>query len=775
MTSTTKRSPERNAAPLLIHPIGGGDLGWPPLATSPAPIDFHGGPDDRRPLHKVFSGLTEAGIDISGLLIIATTNIHGPSPRPFVEHAQRMKELLCSAAGLCGRTFTEGSLHIVPIAEPTVRDSVEPLKAMLAAITPGECLLTSGAGSYALGAGVLLAGIETGVPMTLLPVDEPSAAYRLSDLIDPHDTLRNWLLRHRFWDELASVDPPNARLWRLLAARQRADISLAENTAAFPGLNQGRLTKLTELWPTVQAAFYERLARGEAMDHSLLRTWFTQRISKPSGKEAATVPESARHVLEDLARNLSAPEQRGGASLITEARHRLGHVPQARHAALVGDAEFVDFFEKSASHRAHLTPPGARQLPGSLLANADQWEKGDLVPKVVEQCGMTAWPVLGTGDVLVLMCVGKTPKDDPNDKGGHAAVRQVIDWASQRRSELARPGRIRLRLLASEETLERARSWVTLARSTAPAGSLDADALGPFSTEPGDAADINAALLAELGKAEPSGFYGSTSLRDVDEVLLVINSGKPVTVNGMVAAGVQWSLNAACPLRVAELGRDRALRTVINEAGLTLCRLGMDARLARLASSALRRLDTRTAWQLLANGSPALSRARDGAEQLHGDLYDHAQPTTSDDTRHELACSRLELIAHALADEPWPACYTAVEVLRPGLFNWDAWNELRQRSTSLRKLNAYRNETPYAHLLDRLREEQSEQASRTGRRRPSKRPPAPEAVLRELRGSIEALQQLRPPHNRRREPDLTLVTSYKRLCDQLEQLGKDAR
>ncbi len=775
LRSTTKSSEKADTAPLLIHPIGGGDLGLPPLATSPAPIDFHGAPEDRRPLRKVFDGLTASGIDISGLLIVATTNIHSPSGRPLVEHAQVMKELLCSAEGLCGRTLPEDRLHIVRVSKPTVRDSVEPVKDVLTALAPSECLLTSGAGSYALGAGVLLAGIETGVPMTLLPVDEPSAAYRLRDLIDPRDTLRNWLLRHRFWDELAAVDPSNATLWRLLAARQRGDISLAKATAPFPGLSQGRLNKLTELWPTVQAAFYERLARGEAIDHSLLRTWFTQRISKPSSKEAATVPSAAQRVLEDLARKLSDPDNRGAAALIKEARRRLSPVPRARHAALVGDAEFIEFFERSASHKEHLSPPGARRLPGSLLTNADQWEKGDLVPGLVEQCGMTAWPVLGSGDVLVLMCVGMVTRDDPNDKEGQAAVRQVIDWASERRGTLARLGRIRLRLLASDETMERARSWVTLARSTALAGSLDAAVLGPFSTKPGDAGDINTALLAELAKAEPTGLLGSTSLRDVDEVLLVINSGKPVTVNGMVAAGVQWSLKAACPLRVAELGRDRALRTVINEAGLTLCRLGMDARLARLASSAVRRLDTRTAWQLLANGSPALSAARDAAASLHHDLYGHAKPATNSDARYEAACRRLELIAHVLADEPWPACYTAVEVLRPGLFDWDAWKVLRQRFASLRRLNASRNETPYAHLLDRLREERAKQANETGRRPPSKRPPDPQVVLRVLRGSIEDFQRLRSPGKRQIEPDLELVIRYTHLCAQLEELGKDAR
>lgn len=769
------RTEKTNTPPLLIHPIGGGDLGLQPMATSPGPIDFHGDPHDRRPLHKVFDGLAAIGTDISGLLIVATTNLHVPTQQSFMEHAQRMKDLLCSAEGLCGRTFPDDRLHIVQVTEPTVRHSVGPMKSVLTALGPDECLLTSGSGSYALGTGVLLAGIETGVPMTLLPVNEPSAAYRLIDLIDPHDTLRSWLLRHRFWDELAAVDPANAGLWRLLAARQRADISLAQTTAPLPGLDHGKLDKLAELWPAVQAAFYERLGRGEAVDHSLLRTWFVQRISRPSKKEAATVSASARWVIENLARKLGDPEVRGGARHITDARRRLLPVPRAPHAALIGDVEFIDFFDESASHEAHLAPPAVRRLPSSLLANADQWEGSDPVPGLVKRRGMTVWPVLGTGDVLVLVCVGMVAGNDPNDKGGHAAVREVIDWASRHRASLARPGRIRLRLLASEETMDRAHRWATLARSTAQAGSLDAAVLGPFSTAPGDTANISSALLTELGKAQPTGLRGSTSLRDVDEILLVVNSGKPVMVNGMVAAAVQWSLNAACPLRVSELVRDRALRTVINEADLTLCRLGMDARLARLASAAVRRLDTRTAWALLANGSPALATARDAAARFHHDLYGHAEPIMSGDARCALACRRLELIAHVLADEPWPACYTAIEVLRPGIFYWDAWKALMERFQSLKRLNTFRNESPYAHLLDRLREEQRQQPPETGTRMLSKTPPPPRKVVESLRASVDALQQLCSPSDRQSGRDLELVTSYTRLRKQLEQLGKDAR
>ncbi|WP_131739032.1 hypothetical protein [Actinomadura roseirufa] len=772
-TSTGARTDPPGTAPLLIHPIGGGDLGWEPMATSPAPVDFHGTPGRRRPLRKVLEGLAETGTGVSGLLIIATTNVHGPSPRPFAEHAERMKELLCSAEGLWGRTFPESRVHIARIAAPTVRDGVEPLKAMLTAIRPAECLVTSGSGSYALGAGAVLAGIESGVPVTFLPVDEPSAAYRLRDLIDPSDTLHNWLLRHRFWDELVTVDPDNADIWRLLAARQRADIGLAETATPVPGLDQGKLDKLTELWPTVQAAFFERLARGEAIDHSLLRTWFTQRIGRPSKKEAAALSASANRVIEHLAERLSDPERHGGAVHIKEARRRLSPVPRARHAQLVGDAEFIAFYEASASHGAHLTPPGTRRLPGSLLDNADQWESGDIVPKLVEQRGRTAWPVLGTGDVLVMMCVGKGTRDDPSDGAGHAAVREVINWASRRRGALARPGRTRLRLLASAETMDRARSWETLARATAPAGSLDADVIGPLSTEPGDAAEINAALLGELGKARPNGRYGSTSLRDVDEVLLVINSGKPVTLNGMVAAGVQWSLNAACPLRVAELGRDRSLRTVINEAGLTLCRLGMDARLARLASSAVRRLDTRTARQLLANGSRALSGAREAADRFHHDLYGPADTTMTRGARYALARARLELIAHVLADEPWPACYAAVEVLRPGLFDWEEWKALRAEFPALGALNNQRNASPYAHLLDRSRHERRPSPARG--RRPSKTPPAPKMILDALRASAESFHRLGAPDTGQSIADPELVARYTQLREQLEALGEEAR
>ncbi len=718
----------------------------PPRSRAPAPVDLHGGPGDRRPLDKVFAGLGDT--DVGGLLLLATTNTHGPTVRPFAEHGRRMRDLLCGPDGLCGRRFPADRVHVLEVAQPTVHAALEPTRALLTALAPGACLVTTGTGSYALGAGALLAAIETGVPSGLLPVDDPAAVYRLSDLVRPDATLHAWLLRHRFWAELAAVDPPNADLWRLLAARQRADTGPAKAARPGPELTAGDLGKLGELWPTVQAAFFERLARGEALDHSLLRAWFTHRIAKLSKREAELIGASARAVLDELADRLSDGGERGDAALIRAARLRLAPAPAATSVELVRDTEFVGFYADATTHAAHLAPPEAhrRPLPGPLLRAADQWEQSDLLPRLLRHRGLRPWPVLGSGDVLVLLGVGLTPEHDTADEGGLAAVREVLDWAARQRAGLARPGRVRLRLLASDETLDRAGRWVTFARATAPAGTLDAETLGPYPTGPADAAGITSALLTDLRDG---------GLRDVDEVLLVVNTGKPVMVNAMVAAGVQWSLEAACTLRVSELGLDRALHSVIRDGGRGLCRLGMDARLASLASAAMRRLDTRTAWQLLANGSPALTAVRDAAARLHGDLYGAVGPATGPSARRALARERLTLIAEVLADEPWPACYTAVEALRPGLFGWRQWDDLRRGHWALHALNGLRNETPYAHLLDRLRVEKR-----------SPRPPAPARVVALLHRAIGELGAAGPG-------DRGLLVRFEELRVRLDRLAAE--
>ncbi|SEG48702.1 hypothetical protein SAMN04489712_105491 [Thermomonospora echinospora] len=762
---------------LLLHAIGAGDLGIDWRGETTAPVDIEGDPDatgkQRRPLRKVFGGLAEAGIPIDAVALIATRNGNPFGDEPFTEHARRIRERLRSPEGLFGRRFSADRVRVVEVASPAMRHTVRPVAETLDELAPGTCLVTSGVGSYALGAGALLAAIEADVPVSLVPVDDVSAVYRLKELVSPAEPLRAWLVRHRFWDELAELCPEDAKVWRLLAARQRGDVTAARQARAAggaPGLSSGQLGKLTEPWQTVQAAFFERVARGEAIDQSLLRTWYGHRLAGRLKKERDRLPPRTVAMVSELVDALNHREEgrRGGAALIDQARQRLPLTADGGCAAMLQDTELTNFYRDAATHSAHLREPGAemRPLPRTVIDQADAWEGGDFVPALLATRGLPPWPVLGSGDVLALMGVGLPHHDDPTDEQGRRALHEVISWASGRRDRLARRGRIRLRLLASAETMQRAESQVSLALSMAPEGTIDARVLGPLPVEPGAAARIREAVLRSLAdEGSPTGRFGSSSLRDVDEVVLVANPGKPVILNGMIAAGVEWSLTAACPLQVIELTRDHGVTSLARDGDRILCRLGLDHQLARLAGYALARLDTRTAWQLLGHGSPALADVRKTTARLHHDLHADPGPSVDLAQRRALARRRLTLIAHVLADRPWPACYLAVEALRPNLFDWPTWNallSLREEARPFRELNRLRNQTPYAHLLSRMRQ--------SNRRRPEL-PPSPQRVTDLLTQAIAALRAPAPsPLN-----DHKLVTDYDRLRTALAGLSASPR
>ncbi|MFG1694140.1 hypothetical protein [Nonomuraea sp. NPDC049309] len=695
-------------------------------------MDFEGDPDapglHRRPLRKILT----SGVVVDAVVLLATVNTHRPGAATFAHYGRLLRDRLCSSPGLFGRTFPAENVRVAEVAEPTTRHGTGPAATALAHFKPRECLVTSGSGSYALGAAALIAALEAGIPVSLLPVDDPAAPYRLEDLITSAGALRNRLLRHRFWAELAQYDPADADLWRLLDARQRADVSLARQARqkGLPGFTDGQLAKLTELWPSVQAAFFERAARGEAIDQSLLRAWYVRHLAGRLDRERDTLSPPTRTLISTLVGKLTVRDPRhGSATLLDQARQRIPATDTGACAAILRDQRLTRFYADAATHTAHLReqrPP----LPTTVIEQAKVWERGDLAVDLLKTRGMTPWPVLGSGDVLVLMSVG-IGWDDASDVQGKQALTEVIDWVKRHN-----PGQIRLRLLASPETTARAQALATWARTRA-----EAETVGPLPTaDVARAADqIHHALQAA---GPPTGRSGSGSLRDVDDIVLVINPGKPDIGNAMIAAGITWSLTAACPLRVVELTRDQGIRPVARDGGRVLRRLGPDPVLAELAGHALRRLDLRTAWTLLGHGSPALDPLRKAVDTLHRELY------ADTDRRHEAARQRLTLIGHVLGDQPWPACHLAIETLRPGLFDWNTWSALTARSPALKELERLRNASPYAHLLDRLRQ---------GRRQPVE-PPHPDKVRALLARAVNDLGGM----------DNAIFDRYRRLCRELE-------
>lgn len=373
---------------------------------------------------------------------------------------------------------------------------------------------------------------------------------------------------------------------------------------------------------------------------------------------------------------------------------------------MVRDDALTDLYTAASTHRAHLMPerlePGP--LPPTLLEAADRWEKDDPGFQLVAATGRTGWPVLGSGDVLGLLAVGLDREG--RDAEDRTALETVLAGLRERRALLSRHGTLRLRLLASAETRERAHRLARWAAETS-GESVDARVIEGVS---GDLRSIHDVVVTALrAETPPTGRTGSGSPRDVDEVVLVLNPGPPMTNYGMIAAGVEWSLTAACPLWVTELVRVPGAAPQLRTGRPVAARLGADRVLAGLAMSAVRRLDLRTARRLVERGSGLLRAVLPGLATLEVELFGPAPDDWTMEERCSAARRRLLLVAEACGEHRELAAYLAVEAIRPALFTWRIWTELRTGNPALDALAKLANAALQGHVLD--------QRDRGGRRR----------------------------------------------------------
>ncbi|MFF0574116.1 hypothetical protein [Streptosporangium saharense] len=687
---------------MLVHAVGGGDLGLTDARTVPA---LHDTPEatgrDRRPLRKLFEGLPP----VSMLALLGTTNQGGPLGLPFAHWATEIRARLTSEEGLCGARLDPGAVHVVEVEAPRMEAASRGLTAWLAQHRPEKILISYGSGAFALSAGALCAALETCVPTDLVHIDTPCGPYTLERPRDMAGHMESWLLRHRFWDALAETDPGNEELWRLLAARQAGDTHFAAQVRKSDMITKGELKKFTELRPTMQAALFERLGRGEAADHGLLRAWFGDRLRKLFGDERKELPARVREQIEQLITALGTRDDDQGhlSGRIRQTVRLIDERVDAACVRLLRDNALTRLYARASTHRAHLLPepmePGP--LPPALLAAADQWERGDQGVGLVARTGRTGWPVLGSGDVLALLAVGLDRNDDPADGGKDAedrqAVRAILAELRRRRELLPRGGVPRLRLLASPETAQRAYGLAHWVSSVSP--ETDVRVIEDVF---GDIERVREVIVTALrSEAAPTGRTGSGSPRDIDELLLVLNPGPPATNYGMIAASVEWSLTAACPLHVTELVRENAVPE-LRGGQPVLARLGADHVLARLTASAVHRLDLRTAVRLAGRGSSRLRELLSALEGLEKDLFGAAPSVWTDGERRAAARKRLGLVATACGDYPGLAVYLAVSALQPALFSWNVWKDMRESRPALKELGRRANEALHGHALDRL-------------------------------------------------------------------------
>ncbi|MGW0587801.1 hypothetical protein [Streptosporangium sp. NPDC002607] len=701
---------------LLVHAIGGGDLGFAGERNlAGVTPDFEGDPGatgkDRRPLRKIFEGL--ADLPVSQVALLGTTNPHGPGERTFADWADEVRARLVSQMGLCGARFDPTAVSVVRVEAPRLRETSKALSRWLAGRNPDDILVTCGSGAFALSTGALCAALETRRPARIVHIDHPHQPYSLDWPRDMDAHLESWLLRYRFWDALAEVDPGNRALWELLAARQAGDTEPARKLRErsripeVPGLTLGKLDDFAQPWPTVRAALFERLGRREAADYGLFRAWFAEHLRRlfRDEQERRGLPARTEQEIGDLIADLG--DRAGGKGglaerIATTARAVMSDITSAC-VRMIKDAELTSLYRAASSHQAHLKPerPDAGPLPPTLLEAAAQWERSDSGFKLVTGTGRVGWPVLGSGDVLGLLAVGLEWQGRESED--RLAVTTVLTELHARRESLLHRGTLRLRLLASAETLERARRLaVTFG------GAADVD-VRVIESVPGDLGSIRDALVTALeSEAAPTGRPGSGSLRDVDEVVLVLNPGPPLTNYGMIAAAVEWSLTAACPLWVTELVRSPDGPSELRSGQPVVARLGADRVLAGLAASAVRRLDLRTAHRLIERGSDALREVLPALAKLENDLFGPGLDGWTRKERLAVARRRLLLVAGVWRDRPALAAYLAVAALRPALFWWKAWERLCKEYPALDALGKRANGALQGHALD--------QRERAGRR-----------------------------------------------------------
>lgn len=732
---------------LLVHAVGGGDLGFAGTTAPDRLPDLEGDPEatgrDRRPLRKVFEGLAAAGIPVSLIVLLGTTNRDGIiKGRTFASYAEEMRRRLVSETGLCGARFDPDAVSVVRVESPAMRDASMELDRWLADHRLEEILITCGSGAFALSVGALCAALATRNRARILNIDTPHLPYAMDCPEDVDAHLESWLLRYRFWDALAEVDSDNRELWELLAARQAGKTAPATNKA---GLSAGQIKKFTEMWPTAQAALFERIGRREAADFGLLRAWFAEQLDRLLQKEADTPTRRRLEKLVEVLRDRDGGKGRQAGHIRMAIQDTKTDTDSAA-ARMLRDHALIALYTEASTHKAHLMPAQgeAGPLPPTLLEAASRWEKDDPGVKLVAGTGKTLWPVLGSGDVLGLMAVG-LEREGKNDQ---QAIRELLRCLRRRRERLLRPGVLRVRLLASPETSERAHQLARWATTVAP--SVDFQVIEGVG---GDIDAVHATVTAALASGPPpTGRSGSGSLRDIDEVVVVLNPGPPVTNYGMIAAAVEWSLVAACPLWVTELARRPDGMPELRGGQSVLARLGPDRVLARLASSAAKRLDLRTASRLIERGSDLLSPARHSLEQLQVELYGTVPDTMRRPELLARARRRLLLIAEVGRNCPIPAAYLAVLALRPALFSWEAWGHLRKSHPNLDAVAKLANETLQGHAMDR-------RGRYAGVRRGPDVPELLEQAAREL-GTDDS--------------DDALIHSYKAVIDKLEGLYRES-
>ncbi len=541
--------------------------------------------------------------------------------------------------------------------------------------------LLLGAGASGIVYGVMFELLLHGVPFDLHAEDDAASVIEFAARSGP-EALRRWLVRHRFYDVLAELDPR----WERLARRQAVDVAwlLTDLTGHRPDDLTWTLDAAARavLANAVQASFAEELAREEIIDGAAARTWVHE----------FAIEHAPADQLEAVLGMLAVPH-RDRVDIDPE---RVAKVPEPL-AALLSPA--VVAWHDDVKRLSHGSLAAVPIPPASVLALQDDWIRRQHLTGLLAR--YPAWPVREPGpeERTVLLLRAAAVSREAND----AAVARLVD------------GLPASTILLVEFTTSQAGPSSPHPRIRTAVAVLVDEA--DIERRPSLAGTCRARLWAALA-ATPGADL-------VDEVAVVVPAGPKALTTAAMLVAVDFSLHAAAPLRVltpsashTARGPDRTLE-VGEDGDRALASLGLDETLAELAARALVNLDLSVAERLLRRGSVRLHPVAAEVAVLRRAAFGIVPATDGTPGRSEcssaaearLAIARLRLCATIVDRHPWDAAYLASNVLdhtfrmhssgRPAAKaprHLEPWETLRRQCDDGRKnLNNWRNKHPLSH------------------------------------------------------------------------------
>ncbi|WP_322759265.1 hypothetical protein [Frankia sp. Cr2] len=428
-----------------------------------------------------------------------------------------------------------------------------------------------------------------------------------------------WLVRHRYYEPLASSDPPlevpptlspGDEHWQKLAQRQRVDVSalLADQ------LKENGAWKVTDavqaiLAEAVQAAFAEGLARGEITDGATARTWL-------SLAKHAAIPENKQ-----LVRPLLDPKD----PKIKEWRKDIVRLSHGMHKPVPTHPVIRTMQNEWAT---------TRRAKDRVLQEFPDWP--------------VAPPPLTERTVVVLRALSRSTTPDQGEIDDQFLLDRIFEalGAGQVLSFEFVTGMARV--TATREGVERI-----------PVTVIDPK-LRPDNVEQCRDQLVGALL------ADPRAVVA-------DEVAVLLPIGRKALVVAAILAGIEWSLHAAVPLTLLVAEGDHGpdgpvieTTRITAEKTRPFAVLGLDSALAHLAAEALTRLDITLAGHLLERGSRTLQALAVEVVNLQCKAFGVPPSSTDDQTSAAevaFARARLGLCRQIVDSNPWDAVFLAIAML----------------------------------------------------------------------------------------------------------------